>query len=85
MSELPIILRADVIAQVEAHLDGRLSQSNLAGWAFARFYAEELGQEAYEQGAEEALADALDVLMFDDDPSFALDEVELRDLIAKLR
>jgi hypothetical protein len=78
------ITRAAVIAQVEQRLSGQLSDAALAAWAFDRFYAAELGQEQYEAGAEAAIDDALDTLMFDDDPSFRLDEEELRNLIARL-
>jgi hypothetical protein len=35
-------------------------------------------------GAEPVIADALDALMFDDDPGFQLDQEELRALIARL-
>lgn len=78
------LTRAAVIAQIEARLAGRLGDAALAAWAFDRFYAEELGQEHYEPGAELAIADALDMLMFDDDPGFRLDEEELRALAAQL-
>ena len=56
----------------------------MAAWAFDRFYAEELGSEAYEIGAEATIADVLDALMFADDPGFRLDEEELRGLVAQL-
>jgi hypothetical protein len=79
-----IVTRAAVIAQIEDRLAGRLNDSALAAWVFDRFYAQELGQEDYEAGAEPVIADALDVLMFDDDPSFQLDQEELRALIARL-
>ena len=79
-----IVTRAAVIAQIEDRLAGRLDDSALAAWAFDRFYAQELGQEDYEAGAEPVIADVLDVLMFDDDPSFQLDQEELRALIARL-
>ena len=77
-------MRAAVIEQITARLDGRLNDAALAAWAFDRFYAEELGTEEYEPGAGQLIADALDVLMFDDDPVFQLDEEELRALIAQL-
>ncbi len=80
-----LITRAAVASQIAAYLDGTLSEKALAAWAFERFYAEELGTEAYEPDAEDALADALDALMFGDDPSFRLDQEELRGLIAQLR
>lgn len=79
-----IVTRAAVIAQIEDRLAGRLDDSALAAWAFDRFYAQELGQEDYEAGAEPAIADALDALMFDDAPGFQLDQEELRALIARL-
>jgi hypothetical protein len=78
------VTRAAVIAQIEERLAGRLDDAGLAAWAFDRFYAQELGQEDYELGAEPVIADALDMLMFDDDPGFRLDQEELRDLIVRL-
>ena len=85
VSDQNTISRADVIAQVEARLAGSLSQKALAGWAFDRFYAEELGSAAYEADAEDVLADVFDALMFSDDPGFGLDEAELRALIGQLQ
>ena len=82
--QMGILTRAAVIAQIENRLAGRLDDAGLASWAFDRFYARELGQEGYEAGAEPAIADALDALMFDDDPGFRLDQEELRALIARL-
>jgi hypothetical protein len=79
-----VITRALVARQIEARLAGTLGDAALAAWAFDRFYAEELGSERYEPGAETEIADTLDVLMFDDDPTFRLSEAELRDLIARL-
>jgi hypothetical protein len=73
-----------VVKQIEARLAGQLDDDALAAWAFDRFYAEELGDETFEVGAEPAIADALDALMFSDDPGFRLDEEELRALIAQL-
>jgi hypothetical protein len=79
-----VLTRAAVIAQIEARLAGRLDDAALAAWAFDHFYAEELGEEQYEAGAESVTADILDALMFDDDPGFQLNEEELRALIAQL-
>ena len=79
-----VITRTAVARQIEARLAGKLGDAALAAWAFDRFYAEELGTEAYESGAEEAIAQILDALMFDDDPSFRLDDAELRALLARL-
>lgn len=80
----PITTRAAIAKRIEARLSGQLTDAALAAWAFERFYAEELGSEAYEAGAEVAIADVLDVLMFADDPGFRLVEEELRALIAQL-
>ena len=80
----PITTRATVVAQIGARLSGQLSDTALAAWAFDRFYAEESGNEAYEAGAEAAITDVLDALMFGDQPGFRLDEEELRALVAQL-
>ncbi len=77
--------RADISAQIEACLHGQIGSIELANWAFDRFYAEEIGDEHFEAGAEPVIADALDALMFDDDPMFRLDQSQLRDLLAQLR
>lgn len=79
-----VLTRAALIERIEARMEGRLSDAALAAWAFDRFYAEEMGEEMYEPGAESAIADALDALMFGDDPGFRLDEEELRALVAQL-
>ena len=83
-SSVHLITRVALVARIEARLSGQITDSALAAWAFDRFYAEELGEETYEPGAEPAIADALDALMFSDDPGFQLDEEELRALIAQL-
>jgi hypothetical protein len=79
-----ITTRATIAARIEARLSGQLTDTALAAWAFDRFCAEELGSEAYEVGAEVAITDVLDTLMFGDDPGFRLDEEELRALVAQL-
>jgi hypothetical protein len=79
------ITRAAILERIEARLAGTLADAALAAWAFDRFYAEELGEEDYEDGAEPVIADVLDALMFGDDPSFRLDEEELRALVAQLK
>jgi hypothetical protein len=80
-----VLTSAALVEQIEARLAGRLDDMALAAWAFDRFYAEELGEEEFAAGAEQAIADALDALMFGDDPSFRLDEKELRELVAQLK
>jgi hypothetical protein len=92
MTELPqptisrnsVITRTMIAAQIEKRLSGQLSDTALAAWAFDRFYAEELGSEVYEAAAAATITNALDALMFGDDPGFRLDEKELRDLVAQL-
>lgn len=79
-----LITRALVAQQLAARLAGELDDAGLAAWAFDRFYGEELGAVTFEAGAEDVVADVLDALMFGDDPSFRLDEEELRELIARL-
>lgn len=79
-----LITRALVAQQIAARLAGTLDDAGLAAWAFDRFYGQELGTVTFEPGAEDAVADALDALMFGDEPSFRLDEEELRELIARL-
>jgi hypothetical protein len=80
----PITTRAAIAERIEACRAGQLSGAALAAWAFDRFYAEELGNEAYEAGSEDLIATTLDTLMFGDDPEFRLDEEELRALVAQL-
>lgn len=79
-----ITTRAAVLSQLEARLDGRIDDAALAAWAFDRFYAAELGNEQLEAGAATTITDVLDALMFGDDPSFRLDQEELRGLVAQL-
>jgi len=79
-----VTTRTTVAARIAARLSGQITDKALATWAFDRFYAEELGNESYESGAEAAIADALDTLIFGDDPGFRLDEEELRALVAQL-
>jgi hypothetical protein len=80
----PIITRGAIATRIEARLAGQLADAALAAWAFDRFYAAELGSEQFEAGAEQLIADALDALMFGDEPAARLDEEELRAVIAQL-
>ena len=79
-----ITTRSAVAERIEARRTGQLSSAALAAWAFDRFYAEELGNEVYEPGAEDLISEVLDALIFGDDPGFQLDEEDLRALIAQL-
>lgn len=80
-----LITRAALLAQIKAHLTGALGDKALARWAFDRFYAEEVGEEEYDPADAPLLAEALDQLMFADDPHFRLSEEELRALAARLQ
>ena len=79
-----VITRMAVASQIKARLENATDDAALAAWAFERFYAEELGVESYEPGAETVVAEVLDALMFADDPSFHLDKKGLRDALARL-
>lgn len=70
---------------IEDHLAGRATHEQLTGWAFDRFYAIEQGEDEVEEADAEPIGAALDDLMFADDESFALDEADLRRLIARLQ
>jgi len=80
-----IVRREDVIRTIEEFLAGRSSAETLAGWAFDRFYAIEQGTEQVDEADAEAIGAALDDLMFADEESFALDDADLRRLIARLQ
>jgi hypothetical protein len=80
-----MITRAEVIAQIEACLDGQLSIASLASWAFDRFYELELNDESLDEANDTVLATALDDLTFADEQDFALDEADLRRLLTFLR
>ena len=48
LARATITTRATIVARIEARLSGQLTDTALAAWAFDRFYAEELGSEAYD-------------------------------------
>ena len=79
-----VLVRVDLLKQIQARLEGQLDDPGLAAWAFEHFYAEETGQIDYEPGSEPVIAEVLDTLMFSDDPSFRLNEDELRELAVRL-
>jgi hypothetical protein len=78
------VLRSEVQHQIQAHLDGKLTLQALAGWAFNLFYAVETEERVLELGFENMLAEALDALMFSDEPAFTLSVTELRELVQQL-
>jgi hypothetical protein len=79
-----ILARSDVIVKLEDCLAGRISAASLATWAFDLFYAVEQDELAVDEADSDLIAEVLDDLMFADDPSFALDEADLRRLLARL-
>lgn len=80
-----ILARSDVIAKLEDRLAGLTDDRGLAAWAFDSYYAIEQGSLTVDAADADPIAEALDDLMFADEPSFALDEADLRRLIARLR
>jgi hypothetical protein len=80
-----ILARSVVIARLEDRLAGRIDDRGIAAWAFDSYYALEQGELSIDPDDADLIADALDDLMFADDPSFALDEADLRRLIARLQ
>lgn len=80
-----IVARSDVITKLEDRLAGRIGAGELAAWAFDLFYEIDQGQREVADGDADALAAALDELMFADDESFALDDEELRRLLERLK
>lgn len=84
-NDLPVLTRAALRAQIEALLEGHQSTEQLAAWAFNQFYAYDMETLLFEQDAEDVMSEALDTLMFADDPAFALDPSELQALLTRLQ
>jgi hypothetical protein len=80
-----ILPRSDVIARLEDRLTGQSDDRGLAAWAFDSYYAIEQGTLTVDPADADVIAEVLDDLMFADDPSFALDEADLKRLIARLQ
>jgi hypothetical protein len=80
----PPVTRAAIAARIEDRVAGRIADAALAKWAFDSFYAMEIGEAGLEPGADPLVDEALDALMFGDDPDFRLSESELRTLAARL-
>lgn len=74
----------DLVAAIAEHLARRISRSQLAAWAFDRFYELEQGELIVPLDEEAIIRDALDELMFADDEPFVLSEPELRQLMDRL-
>lgn len=91
VDEQDYAVRDALVEQIAARLAGSLDDAALARWAFDFFYASELDShdddddDDDDHRAAAPLTDALDALMFGDDPHFHLDEVELRALAERLK
>ncbi len=81
---MEVLSRHDVIEQLRAATQGQLDAQRLAQWAFDQFYAEEQGTLEFEPGYRRAIGAVLDDLMFGDERSFQLTDVELQRLIRQL-
>jgi hypothetical protein len=79
-----MVHRNDVMVKINERLRGQIGDAALATWAFDLFYAIEQGEEEVEAGDNDLIAEALDELMFADEKPFALDDADLRRLIARL-
>jgi hypothetical protein len=79
-----MVYRNDIIAKINERLRGQIGDAALAKWAFDIFYAIDQGEEHVDDDGSDAIADALDQLMFADEEPFALDDADLRRLIASL-
>lgn len=73
-----------VAEQLTARRAGKISDKQLAAWAFERFYAVEAGTEELDPHDAEVIGIILDELMFCDDPHFALDDSMLQQLLTRL-
>lgn len=80
-----IVSRSALIAKLLDRLAGRIGADTLADWAADLFYALDQGAMAVNPEDAAVIAAVLDDLMFADDASFALDEADLRRLIARLQ
>lgn len=78
------ISREAVAERIGERVAGRLSAAALAKWAFDSFYRMELGEALPAPEEDPLLDEALDALMFGDDPGFQLSEDELRELALRL-
>lgn len=87
VSEKPanILTREQLAASIHACLEGRLTQAQLAKWAFDQFYKIEIEELEYEEQHAALLSEVLDQLMFADEDSFQLDEQDLALLIRRLQ
>ncbi len=79
-----MVQRNDIITKINQRLRGQLSDAAMATWAFDLFYAIEQGEDEAAAADSDLIAEALDELMFADEEPFALDDADLRRLIARL-
>lgn len=83
-TDLPVLTRAALWAQVAARRAGTLSNAALAAWAFAQFYDEDMEELLFDPDDDDEIRDVLDTLMFADDAAFALDDAALDALLQRL-
>jgi hypothetical protein len=81
---MEILTRQQLIAQLQAVLDGTTEARALSAWAFDQFYGEEEGTVEFEPGYRRAIGAVLDDLMFGDQPGFVLSTAELQQMIQHL-
>jgi len=81
---MEVLTRQQLIAQLQAVIDGTTEAHALSGWAFDRFYGEEEGTVEFEPGYRRAISSVLDDLMFSDQPSFYLSAAELQQMVQHL-
>jgi hypothetical protein len=89
----PDAQRRTVAQAIEAHLLGGVTLPTLAQWALRAFHAREVAADEADDAdaddadvaADDAVAEALDILMFADDAAFAPPRDELAALARQLR
>jgi hypothetical protein len=80
-----ILIRNDIITQLERYQAGAQSAAALAAWAMDQFYAIDQGRLSVDLADAELIADLLDELMFADDERFALAATDVHRLIERLQ
>ena len=81
---MEVLTRQQLIAQLQAAVEGTVEARALSAWAFDRFYGEEEGTVEFEPGYRQAIGAVLDDLMFGDQPGFVLSAAELQQMIQHL-
>ncbi len=79
-----VLTRQDILTQLHAAMVGKLTEQQLAAWAFEQFYAEEAGRLEFEPGYRQIIGAVLDELMFGDAESFRLKNEDFQRLREQL-